>query len=131
MGETRVDLVLTNLFNKKTVSVRALVDTGTSDFIVTMDVARALGFDPEECQTRNIILADDTRRRVPLLRGIQLAFDNRDCLIDAYVMGDECLLGFIPLECMDLAVDPKGQRLVGRHADGPVHLCTRWRFDLS
>jgi hypothetical protein len=33
---------------------------------------------------------------------------------------DECLLGSIALTCMDLAVNPRNQRLVGRHEGGPV-----------
>jgi len=41
---------------------------------------------------------------------------------EALVMGEECLIGVVPLEVMDLIVDPKLQRLVGRLPDGP---CTR------
>jgi hypothetical protein len=37
-------------------------------------------------------------------------------------MGTECLIGVVPLEVMDLIIDPKLQRLVGRLPDGP---CTR------
>ncbi len=129
MGETHADLILTNLFNKKSASVRALVDTGATYLIVTPEAAKALGFDPEECQTRNAILADGTCASVPLLMGIQIEFEDRSCRIDAYVMGDECLLGFFALECMDLMVDPKGQRLVGVRPGGPRILCTGVRVD--
>jgi hypothetical protein len=34
----------------------------------------------------------------------------------------EVLLGAIPLEDMDLMVDPVGQKLVGRHGDRPESL---------
>jgi hypothetical protein len=35
---------------------------------------------------------------------------------------DEVLLGAIPLEDMDLIVDPKNQKLVGAHGDEPLAL---------
>ena len=129
MGETRANLTLTNIFNRKTVSVRALVDTGATFLIVTPDVAKELGFDTEECQTRNATLADGSHSSVPLLKGIEIAFEDRTGRIDAYVMGDECLMGYFALECMDLMVDPVRQRLVGAHPGGPRILCTGVRVD--
>jgi clan AA aspartic protease len=120
MGATRVQLALTNMFNKTRIEVRALVDTGASHLVVTTDVAKALGFDPEECRTDYATLADGCSRRAPVIAPVQIEFEDRQCSADAFVMGDECLLGFIPLECMDLVVDPKRQCLVGKHPGGPI-----------
>ena len=52
----------------------------------------------------------------------RIHFEDRSYLTEALVMGEECLIGVVPLEVMDLIVDPKLQRLVGRLPDGP---CTR------
>jgi clan AA aspartic protease len=120
MGETLADLVVTNLFNKARMSLRVLVDTGSSYLTVTDEIARALGFDPEECRVRVVILANGRRVRVPVIGPLQIQFEDRECTVGAYVMGDQCLLGFISLECMDLVVDPKGQPLVGAHLGGPL-----------
>lgn len=120
MSETQANLVVTNLFNKLSMSLHVLVDTGSSYLTVTDEIARALGFDPEECRVRVVILADGRRVRVPVIGPLQIQFEDRECTVDAYVMGDQCLLGFIPLECMDLVVDPKGQPLVGAHPGGPL-----------
>lgn len=119
MGVTHAELTLRSVGNRKSVKVRALVDTGTSGLIVTPDVAKALGFDIEECVAKNVILADGSIVRAPRLEGIMIEYGDRDCGQVATVLsGSECLLGFVPLEDMDLIVDPREQRLVPRHADG-------------
>jgi clan AA aspartic protease len=123
MGETYAKLTLTNPFNGKSVAIRALVDTGASHLILSGGVARLLGYDPEEVMRQNIGLADGRWVSAPFLQCLQMQFEGRSCTTDAYVLpGDECLLGFIPLELMDLIVDPKQQALVYRHPDGPVFL---------
>jgi clan AA aspartic protease len=121
MGETYVPLTLTNLFNKKSFPIRALVDTGATYLIVTAAVAEALGFDLDELSVSNVTVADGRRIRAPCISPLRLVFEDRACVLEAVVLGDQNLLGFIPLEMMDLMVDPVGQRLIGRHAEGPVH----------
>jgi len=51
--------------------------------------------------------------------GIQIQFQDRTYLTEALVMGTECLVGVVPLEVLDVIVDPKSQRLVVRLPDGP------------
>src|SRR5688572_21061701 len=107
MGTTYADLELTNLFTHSALKVRALVDTGSSYLVVTPDIARNLGFDIEETVVRHVTLADNRRIRVPVIGPLQIAFEDRSCRLEAVVLGeDQCLLGFIPLEAMDLVVDP-------------------------
>jgi clan AA aspartic protease len=121
MGETRVPLKVTNLFSRQAAGIHALVDTGSTYLTVTEAVARELGFDPAEFTMRRVVVADGRSVRVPLIGPIQIDFEDRSCRTEAYVMGDQCLLGFIPLEAMDLVVDPGLGRLVGRHPGGPLH----------
>lgn len=121
MGETYANLTLRSVFGGESVEIRALVDTGSSWMIVTEAVAVALGFDPGEFSMLNVTLADGRRRPVPVVGPLQIVFEDRQCKLEAVVLGgDECLMGFIPLEAMDLIVDPLRQRLIGAHEGGPV-----------
>jgi len=121
MGETHAQVTITNLFTKTRVQIRALVDTGCALLTVTEEVAKELGFDPSEFRPRRVILADGRSVEIPTVGPIEIQIDDRTCTTEAYVMGDQCLLGFIPLEALDLMVDPSRQSLVGRHAGGMLH----------
>lgn len=121
MGETYADLTLKNLFGGASVRVRALVDTGSSYMIVTPAVASALGFDTTELMVRNVTLADNRRIPAPVAGPLEILFEDRRCALEAVVLGGaECLMGFIPLEAMDLIVDPIRQRVIGAHEGGPL-----------
>ena len=122
VGHIHADVRLTNYYADKSVTVRALIDTGTTEFFVTPEIARELGFDLEEVGRKYVTVADGRRVYVPRLLGVQIHFEDRNYLTEALVMGTECLIGVVPLEVMDLIIDPKLQRLVGRLPDGP---CTR------
>jgi hypothetical protein len=54
-----------------------------------------------------LILADGSVRSVSYVGPIQINFDNRSCYVGAMVMGEQTLLGAIPMEDMDLVVHPK------------------------
>ena len=122
MGTVYADITLTNPYLKKSVSVRTMVDTGTTHMIVPACIARELGFDLEETATYSLTVADARRVRVPRIQPVEIRFDDRTYLTEAAVLGDECLMGVIPLEAMDLVVDPKQQRVTPNpaHPDGPV-----------
>jgi clan AA aspartic protease len=121
MGLVRANFVLTIYSRDKRVCIDALVDTGTTEVIVTPEVAQQLGFDLEEVSRTNVTLADGRRVSVPRLRGVEVHFGDRSFLTEAIVLGTECMTGVIPLEGMDLVVDPKREQLVTnpKHPDGP------------
>lgn len=112
MGLIYADLTLTNLFTGGSVPVRALVDTGATEVFVTPQVARQLGFDLEEVSLRRVVLADGSARHVPTIAPVRTHFGDRSCLVDVVVLGEECLLGVVPLELMDLVVDPTRKELI-------------------
>ncbi|MCZ6803623.1 MAG: aspartyl protease family protein [Proteobacteria bacterium] len=58
MGLTYVSLKLENLFNKKRVEIKALVDSGATFMCVTEEIALQLGFDTTELSTQVVITAD-------------------------------------------------------------------------
>lgn len=124
MGITYADLRLCNLFNRQQVEVRALVDTGATFMCVTEEVALQLGFDTEETSRQVVTLADGHQRKVPKIAPIEIHFGNRSYVTEALVLGNECLMGVLPLEAMDLLVDPRSQQLIVNplHPNYPVAL---------
>lgn len=124
MGLTYANLRLTNLFNQRHVEVRALVDTGATFMCVTEEIAFQLGFDVTEVSRQVVTLADGHQRKIPKIAPIEIAFENRTYVTEAVVLGDEPLLGVIPLEAMDLLVDPLRQMLIvnPQHPNYPVAL---------
>jgi hypothetical protein len=71
-----------------------------------------------------VTLADGHQRKVPKIAPIEIAFANRTYVTEAVVLGNEPLLGVIPLEAMDLVVDPRQQTLIvnPKHPNYPVAL---------
>jgi hypothetical protein len=61
----------------------------------------------EEIDKKEVTLADGTRKLVPYVGPIEIRYKNRVGFAGALVMGDQTLLGAIPLEDMDLVVIPK------------------------
>lgn len=124
MGLTYAKLKLTNLFDRKPIEVNALVDNGATFMCVTEEIALQLGFDISEVSQQVVTLADGHMRKVPKIAPIEIAFENRSYVTEAVVLGNEPLLGVIPLEAMDLIVDPRQQRLVvnPQHPNYPVAL---------
>jgi hypothetical protein len=51
---------------------------------------------------------------------VRLTVQERDCLVEVAELPDECpgLIGQIPLEALDVVVDPVGQKLVGNPDHG-------------
>ncbi len=124
MGLAYADLTLTNMFSRKKLDVRALVDTGAVHMCVTQAQARQLGFDLEECVTQLVTLADGRQIAEPKIRPVEIAFGDRSYATEALVLGDEALMGVLPLEAMDLVIDPRGQKVTvnPEHPNYPVTL---------
>jgi clan AA aspartic protease len=94
------------------VVVRALVDTGALFMRVPQSVATQLGFDVTEVRQRLVTLADGSAKSVPVIAPITIEFENRWYTTEALVLGDESLMGGIPMEAMDVMLDPRTQRLI-------------------
>jgi clan AA aspartic protease len=119
----KVALKLTNLFNRKQVEVDALVDTEATFMCVTEEVALQLGFDITEVSQQVVTLTDGHQRKVPKIAPIEIVFENRSYVTEAVVLGNEPLMGVIPLEAMDLVVDPRQALVVNlQHPNYPVAL---------
>lgn len=122
MGLVHAKLKLRNLFSGQSVELRALVDTGATFMCVTEEVAHQLGFDTTEVTHQFVRMADGRQIKVPKVVPVEIAFENRAYVTEAVVLGDEPLMGVLPMEAMDLLVDPCTQRLVvnPEHPNYPV-----------
>jgi clan AA aspartic protease len=86
----------------------ALVDTGSVYLVIPEHVRIQL--DLQQQSTKEITLADGSRRSLPYAGPIEARFKNRVAYVGAVVMGDEVLLGAIPMEDMDLVLLPNQRR---------------------
>ena len=89
------------------VEVEALADTGSVFLVIPEHVRLQLSLE-EETQ-KEVTLADGSSRKVPYVGPIEARFKNRVAYVGAIVMGDEVLLGAIPMEDMDLVVSPQNR----------------------
>lgn len=110
-----------NLKNPKlpdceSIDVPALADTG-SVFLVIPEHVR-LQLQLESDSQKEVTLADGSKKMLPYVGPIQTKFKNRSAYVGAVVMGDEVLLGAIPMEDMDLVVKPQ-QRQVDVNPENP------------
>jgi len=58
-----------------------------------------------------VTLADGSKRVIPYVRPVEVRFKNRVGFGGALVMGDQVLLGAIPMEDMDLVIHPKTRKI--------------------
>ena len=87
------------------VMANSLVDSGATYLCIPQQIALQLGVN--ELQKREVTLADGSASLVPYVGPIKIEFEDRICFVGAMVLGDQCLLGAIPTEDMDLVIHPK------------------------
>jgi clan AA aspartic protease len=109
MGLVTARLLLSNPRNPaiEPVEVPALADTGSVFLCIPEHVCLQLGL--ETLQEREVTLADGSCVSVPYVGPVVIRFKNRLGVMGALVLGNEVLLGAIPMEDMDLVVDPRRQ----------------------
>ena len=82
----------------------ALADTGALHLCIPAHIQIQLKL--TEIDRKEVILADGSRQLVPYVGPIEIRFKNRIGFVGALVMGDQVLLGAIPMEDLDLIVIP-------------------------
>ena len=102
------------------ITVQALVDTGAWTLVINEDARVKLGL--EIVGTDTGTLADGTEAEYNMAGPLEVKWKNRRVLLDALVLPDaeDILLGAIPLEAMDLTINPR-RELVGAHGDQILH----------
>ena len=103
---------------KRKLRTRALVDSGSVFMTVPEHMALQLGFDLDEVSVREAVLADGSRKRVPMIGPLRVHFQDRYCDLSALVLGDEALLGAVPMEMMDLVIH-RARRTLSVNPENP------------
>ena len=130
MGIVRTDITLKNAFDtlacKRGIieeqdihqtTVEAMVDTGAMTLVINETLRQTLGLGiKRELQAT---LANDTKETVKLTEPVEVHWKDRNMICEPLVISGEgeILLGAIPLEGMDLMVDPVRGELTGAHGD--------------
>jgi clan AA aspartic protease len=109
MGLTYGKLVLKNARKPELqpLEVTALADSGSNFLCIPAHVQFQLQL--EELEKREVVLADGSRKSLPYVGPIELHFKNRGGFFGAIVLGDQVLLGAVPMEDMDLVVIPSSR----------------------
>ncbi len=88
--------------NLDPIEIDSLADTGSVHLCIPEHIRIQLEL--EEISKKDVTLADGSETLVPYVGPIELKFKNRTGFCGALVMGDQALLGAIPMEDMDLIV---------------------------
>ncbi|MDR3333467.1 MAG: aspartyl protease family protein [Treponema sp.] len=94
-------------------TVTALVDTGAGTIVISEAIRQKLGL--VITGLRQGTLADGASAIYQVTEPVDIHWQDRECTCRAVVVPNAILLGAIPLEDMDLIVDPKGRKLIGAH----------------
>jgi predicted aspartyl protease len=133
MGETFTEITLKNsrdvgnarsrLIKKAEVRQMTLLimaDTGSTELIINEKMRKQLGLRIEESDI--ILLANNQAQKCHYTEPVTVYWKDRRATCNPVVMpgNGEALLGVIPLESLDLIVDPVDQQVVGKHGDTVV-----------
>jgi clan AA aspartic protease len=108
----------------KRMIINALVDAGAYMLVISDHIRQQLDLPFIEEQVFR--LADDSEIRGEVVGPVEIRFENRRASVDAVVLPgvSEPLLGSIPLEDLDVVIDPKRQRLIVNPAS--PHIATKY-----
>jgi len=111
MGLVNAKIVLKNPRRDELspLEVDALADSGAVHLCIPEHIRIQLGL--QEIDKKEVTLADGGKKLVPYVGPIEIRFKNRVGFAGALVMGDQILLGAIPMEDMDLVILPNKRML--------------------
>jgi len=106
----------------RVLKIEAIPDTGAWSLVINEDVRQKLGLAIKK--KRQSMLADGTSISYDVTDTVIVQWKNRDCPVPAIVLpgAKEVLIGALPLESMDLMVDPVHGKLVGVHGEEEVYM---------
>lgn len=107
--------------------VEAMVDTGATTLVIPIDVCHRLGL--RAFRSTQVELADGSLCEMTYFRSVWIEILGRgmSCDVLAAPEGTTPLIGQIPLEGLDLVVDPRSRevRPNPEHPDGPLYYAKR------
>jgi predicted aspartyl protease len=103
-------------------TVNALVDTGAWTLVMNEETRAKLGLRVLYKDTSEV--ADGVIATGFVTEAVHIYWQDRYTACTAFVLPNETevLFGALPLEGMDLLVDPKRERLIGAHGDKPMRI---------
>jgi predicted aspartyl protease len=103
-------------------TVEAMPDTGAWTLVINEDIREKLGLTVEGSAVSS--LADGKTSSYPITESVEIRWKDRSISLPAVVVAGAkgVLLGALPLEGMDLIVDPVRKQLAGAHGDQAVHV---------
>jgi clan AA aspartic protease len=116
MGLAYATLTLRNpkIAKLSPLTVRSLADTGALHLCIPTHIA--LQLELEELQKREVVTADGKKLLCPYVGPVEVSYDGRSCFTGAIVLGDEVLLGAVPMEDMDLILEPAKRSVIANPA---------------
>jgi clan AA aspartic protease len=130
MGEVRTEITLVNNAEQgaadlgympqeqvRRLTVNAVVDTGAVTLVINEKTRRELGLRVEE--TGNSTVAGGGKVPCQVTEPVMVHWKDRKTPCQPVVLPDEedILLGALPLEGLDLAINPLRQEVIGAHGD--------------
>jgi len=130
MGTTYAEITIKNSYDAgksreglieehevRSVTVQAVVDTGAMSLVINEELQQKLGL--KVMKTRSALVANGQRVTCNETEPVEIYWKDRVASVNAAVIPGAklVLLGAIPLEHMDLMVNPVTQELVGAHGD--------------
>lgn len=112
MGIIRQKIRLANFADPELeeIDANALVETGALELCIPQHVANQLRL--KTLQEREVTLANGERQVVPYVGGVRIEVFGRATVQSANVLGDEVLLGAVPMESLDLVISPARRSVV-------------------
>jgi clan AA aspartic protease len=130
MGEVRTEITLVNIRDAgnaqsgfipesevRRLTVNAVVDTGAGTLIINDEIREKLGLRVEEANETT--LAGGAKVSSGLTEYVEVRWKDRKTPCEALVLpGEEdVLIGALPLEGMDLTINPLRNEVIGAHGD--------------
>ena len=92
------------------IDANALVDSGAAELCIPQHIANQLRL--KQIEEREVRIANGDRVLVPYVGGVRVEVFGRQTVTSAIVIGDQVLLGAIPMEAMDLVIHPRSLTLM-------------------
>jgi len=133
MGRVKTEITLKNIYDDslvrsgyikpediRTETVTAIVDTGAMYLVITEELRQRLGLEIRE--ERPVNIANGQQITCHLTETVEIRWKDRETTVPAMVIpgAKTILFGAIPLEALDLMVNPVTQEVVGVHGDEMV-----------
>ena len=109
LASAKISLDNPRLPSLRPIEVEALADSGALFLCIPEHVANQLQL--QETSKKEVTVADGRKQFCPYMGPVHIRFENRECYVGAVVLGDEVLLGAVPMEDMDLVISPKKQTI--------------------